>query len=146
MKIGQELRPIYDKQNVEKRQRTSGKADFRSLLIQEGSQLHKERLNALLSEIKQQGSRLAHSQTVKELQQYKRLIERFVHEAVEYGMELKHTGGWSPSGVMESHTLVKKIDEELLELTEKVLSEGKDPIDLLGKIGEIEGLLINLYT
>lgn len=146
MKISQELRPILDKRKVETRQTSNDKSDFRTLLVKEGSQLHKDRLNELLSDIAKQGDRLARSQTVKELHQYKRLIERFVKEAVEFGMELKHTGGWSLSGRMESHTLVEKIDEELLALTEMVLDEGKGSLDLLGKIGEIEGLLINLYT
>lgn len=146
MKISQDMRPILDKRKVETRQTSNEKSDFRTLLVKEGNQLHKDRLNELLSEIAKQGDRLARSQTVKELHQYKRLIERFVKEAVEFGMELKHKGGWSPSGRMESHTLVEKVDEELLALTELVLDEGKDSLDLLGKIGEIEGLLINLYT
>ena len=35
---------------------------------------------------------------------------------------------------------------KLIELTEEVVNQEKDAIDLLGRIGEIKGLLINLYT
>lgn len=146
MKISQDMRPIVDKRKVEQRQVSSEKQQFHTLLLKEGHQLHKDRLHALLAEIQGQGERLARSRTAKELHQYKRLIERFVKEAVDFGMELKHTGGWNHSGRMESHTLVEKVDKELLALTEMVLEEGKDSLDILGKIGEIEGLLINLYT
>src|SRR5690554_2709624 len=132
MKISQNIRPIVDKRKVEKRQVLNERQPFQTFLVKEGHQLHKERLHALLTEIQSQGERLVRSRTAKELQQYKRLIERFVKEAVDFGMELKHTGGWNHSGRMESHTLVKKVDEELLALTEMVLEEGKDSLDILG--------------
>ena len=146
MKISQDMRPLVSKRNVEHRQLPTDKQPFQSLLVKEKQQLHQERLHALLSDIQSQGERLVRSQTVKELQQYKRLIERFMKEVVDFGMELKHSSGWSYSGRMETYTLVEKVDEELLTLTEMVLEEGKDSLEILRKIGEIEGLLINIYT
>lgn len=146
MKISQDLRPVFDKRKIEKRQVSQNRHEFRTLLAQEKTQLHEERLHALLSEIRSQGEKLAQTRTVKELYQYKRLIERFIKEAVDFGMELKHSSSWSFSGRMESYTLVERINEELLELTDMVLEEGRNAIDILGKVGEIEGLLINLYT
>lgn len=146
MKISQDLRPVLDKRKLEKRQVSHDRHEFRALLTKEKTQLHQERLNALLSDIRSQGEKLAQTRTVKELHQYKRLIERFIKEAVDFGMELKHSSSWSFSGRMESFTLVEKINEELLELTDLVLEEGKNAIAILGKVGEIEGLLINLYT
>lgn len=146
MKISQDFRTIIDKRKIEKRPKLTSKQEFRTLLLKERDQLQQDRLHALLEEIQSQGERLARTRTVKELHLYKRLIERFVKEAVDFGMELKHTGGWSHSGRMESYTLVQKVDEELLALTDIVLDEGKDALDILEKVGEIEGLLINLYT
>jgi len=146
MKISQDLRPVLDKRKIEKRQVAQNRHEFRTLLAQEKTQLQQERLHALLSEIRSQGEKLAQTRTVKELYQYRRLIERFIKEAVDFGMELKHSNSWSFSGRMESYTLVEKINEELLELTDMVLEEGKTAIDILSKVGEIEGLLINLYT
>lgn len=146
MRISQDMRPIVDKRKVEQRRVSAAKPRFQSLLAKESHQLQKDRLHALFTDIRNQGERLVRSRTVEALHQYKRLIERFIQEAVEFGLELKKSGGWSYAGSMESHTLVKKVDEELLALTEWVLEEGKGPLDILEKIGEIEGLLINLYT
>lgn len=42
--------------------------------------------------------------------------------------------------------LVKEIDEKLIKLTEEMMDQEKPAIDLLERIGEIKGLLINLYT
>ena len=41
--------------------------------------------------------------------------------------------------------IVETIDEKLIELAEDLLNEEKTSVDLLAKIGEIKGLLINLY-
>ena len=41
---------------------------------------------------------------------------------------------------------VKMIDEKLIRLTEDVMDKENDGIAILGQIGEIKGLLINLYT
>lgn len=146
MEISRDMRTVVDKQTVEQRKLANKKQPFQTLLVKEGRQLHKERLHALLGNIQSQGERLVRSRTAKELHQYKRLIEKFVKEAVDFGLELKHTGGWNHFGQKESHTLVDQVDKELLALTEMIFEEGKDSLDILGKVGEIEGLLINLYT
>ena len=41
--------------------------------------------------------------------------------------------------------LIETIDEKMIELAEALLDEEKTSVDLLAKIGEIKGLLINLY-
>ncbi|PWA12103.1 DUF327 domain-containing protein [Pueribacillus theae] len=146
MKIGQDMRPLVEKTKIEQRHVKEGKEDFQVLLRKENEKTHKERLKRLLFDIEKQGEKLARSQTIKELHQYKQLVERFVKEAVHFGMNLKHSSTFSHSGKMESHILVEKIDEELLNLATIVLDRNKQSIDLMGKIGEIKGLLINLYT
>lgn len=41
---------------------------------------------------------------------------------------------------------MKEIDDKLIQLTEEMMDQEKPAIDLLERIGEIKGLLINLYT
>lgn len=42
-------------------------------------------------------------------------------------------------------SVVQVVDEKLVELTEEVMSKEKNSLNILGKIGEIKGLLINIY-
>lgn len=67
-------------------------------------------------------------------------------EAVSYGMQLKQSHTWNRFGEGRRLKIVDTIDEKLVELTEDMLDEEKSSVDLLAKIGEIKGLLINLYT
>jgi len=59
---------------------------------------------------------------------------------------LKQSHSWNQYGQGRSLKIVETIDDKLVELTEGVLEKEESSIDLLGKIGEIKGLLINLYT
>ena len=43
------------------------------------------------------------------------------------------------------YKIVKQVDAELLRLTDELLSDQAPTIDLLARIGEIRGMLINLY-
>ncbi len=74
------------------------------------------------------------------------MVQRFVKEAVNFGMQLKQNKSWNEQGRSRTLKLVKEIDEQLIQVTEAVLSQEKDSISLLDKIGEIKGLLVNLYT
>lgn len=47
---------------------------------------------------------------------------------------------------MLKRSIVKEVDEKLLELTEVMMNQEKKAVNILGLIGEIKGLLINLYT
>ncbi|MGA9226754.1 MAG: DUF327 family protein, partial [Mesobacillus sp.] len=60
--------------------------------------------------------------------------------------ELKHSHSWNQYGEGRSLKLVDTIDEKLVDLTEELMDKKDKQIDILGKIGEIKGLLINIYT
>jgi uncharacterized protein YaaR (DUF327 family) len=61
-------------------------------------------------------------------------------------MELKQSHSWNQFGQGRSLKVVETIDETLSELTDELMKKEESSIDILGKVGEIKGLLINLYT
>ena len=63
---------------------------------------------------------------------------------MEWDLKQSHT--WNRFGEGRKLKIVETIDEKLVELAEEILNQEKSSIDLLDKIGEIKGLLINLYT
>lgn len=121
-------------------------AEFKAMVSKESAQLRKEELNKLLHELTQQGEKLAKFRNFRDLSQYKRLVKKFMEEATQYGLELKQSRSWNMHGQNRKLTIIETVDEKLVELTELVLDTEKETIDILGKIGEIKGLLINLYT
>ncbi len=118
---------------------------FGELVVKQGQKLQSEQLTRLLGDISAAGDRVARSRNLRDLARFKMLVRRFLQEAVEYGLELKQSHTWNRFGEGRRLKIIKKIDERLVELAQDLLDEEKETIDLLDKIGEIKGLLINLY-
>ncbi|MGS2780265.1 YaaR family protein [Robertmurraya sp. GLU-23] len=146
MKINQDMRLNTDKIRSEQKAATNTSLKFNELVQKQDQKMQIGQLQNLLKDIESAGERLSRSRTFKDLSKYKTLVKRFVKEAVDFGMDLKQSHSWNQYGQGRSLKIVETIDEKLVELTEGVLEKEENSIDLLGKIGEIKGLLINLYT
>ncbi|RSD24520.1 YaaR family protein [Mesobacillus subterraneus] len=146
MKINQDLRLNMDKVRQDQKQQPGGGIKFNELVQKQEHKLQLGQLQQLMKEVESAGERLARSRTFKDLAKFKTLVKQFVKETVSFGMELKHSHSWNQYGEGRSLKLVETIDEKLVELTEELMNDKDEQIDILGRIGEIKGLLINLYT
>ena len=146
MKINQELHITLDKITKENRQANNNSIRFTGVMEKHSQKMQANSLNKLLADIDQAGARLLRLRNFKELAKYKSLVKQFVKEAVNFGMDIKQSQSWNQYGQSRALKTVQTIDAQLIELTEEVVNQEKDAIDLLGRIGEIKGLLINLYT
>jgi uncharacterized protein YaaR (DUF327 family) len=102
-------------------------------------------LNRMLEQIQLQGERLSKSMTVRELRQYKLLIKKFLEETARRGVHLRDTKGWDRRGRSKRYKLLEEIDENLLAMADDLLEHEQGRIEILQKIGEIRGMLINLF-
>ncbi|PAQ12704.1 hypothetical protein CD798_17950 [Bacillaceae bacterium SAOS 7] len=146
MKIEKDIHFNIDKLRKDQKLSSNGQSKFSSIVQQQGEQLKTDQIQRLLTDIEGAGKRLAHSRTFQDLAKYKTLVRRFVRETVEFGMNLKNSHTWNQFGEGRKLKIVETIDEKLIELTEDVINKEKKSVDLLGQIGEIKGLIINLYT
>lgn len=146
MKINQDIRLNTDKLRQDQKQQITNGLRFNELVQKQDQKMHMSQLQALLRDIESAGERLANSRTFKDLAKYKTVVKRFVKEAVDFGMDLKQSHSWNQFGQGRALKIVETVDEKLIELTEAVMKKEEKSIDILGKIGEIKGLLINLYT
>ncbi|WP_404404910.1 YaaR family protein [Jeotgalibacillus malaysiensis] len=105
-----------------------------------------DKLTAMSVEIEDQGKKLADSRTVDDLRKYKGLVKKFMEEAVNNGLQLEDQRGFNRRGRTKVYKIVKEIDTKLIDLTNQVLDKEKKGLDILGTIGEIQGLIINVYS
>ncbi len=98
---------------------------FDSLVKAESTQLKQAELQKLMSELTAQGERIARFRSFKDLAAYKRMVKRFVKEAVNFGLGLKKSHSFLMDGDNRRLTIVKEIDEKLVELSEAVLDQEK---------------------
>lgn len=118
---------------------------FSDMMRQQEERASKEQLQRMLEQIDQQGQRLAQAMTVRELRAYKQLVKKFLEETVRRGVGLRETRGWDRRGRSKRYKLLEEIDAKLLEMGEELLQHERGRIELLEKIGEIRGMLLNVY-
>jgi uncharacterized protein len=145
VKVNSDYRTGLDKMRNDPLQTPQGGARFGQMVVKQEQRLHGEQVTKLLGDISAAGDRIARSRNLRDMAKFKMLVRRFLKEAVESGMELKQSHTWNRFGEGRRLKLVETIDERLIELAEDLLDEEKTSVDLLAKIGEIKGLLINLY-
>ncbi|MEH7125688.1 YaaR family protein [Bacillus sp. JJ1503] len=119
---------------------------FQSVMNKNQNEQTLEILQSKIKDIEQQGEKLTELRTVESLRQYKKMVKDFMKYAVDHGLELQENFGFNQRGSTRTHRLVKEVDKKLIDLTNTVLEKESSSLDVLNKVGEIKGLLINIYT
>lgn len=117
---------------------------FSDMMQQQDQNTSAQQLKRMLDRIDQQGERLSKSMTVRELMQYRYMVKRFLEETVRRGVSIKDTQGLDRRGRGKRYKILDQIDAHLLEMAEDMLEHEEGRVEILHKIGEIRGLLINL--
>jgi uncharacterized protein len=118
---------------------------FSDMMHQQDHKATQQELTRMMEQIQLQGDRLAKSMTVRELRQYKLLVKKFLEETARRGVGLRDTKGWDRRGRGKRYKLLEEIDQQLLGMADDMLEDEKGRIDILQRIGEIRGMLINLF-
>lgn len=119
---------------------------FQSVMNKSQREQAMEELQTKIKEIEEQGEKLIEQRTVESLRKYKKMVKEFLRDAVNNGLELQEHFGFNQRGTTRIHKLVKQVDQKLIDLTNNVLQNEADSLTLLKNVGEIKGLLINIYT
>ncbi|ERI08791.1 YaaR family protein [Aneurinibacillus aneurinilyticus] len=146
MRIGENM-PIDKMLGIEPKQKELPQyyVDFDEVMQNRSQQLNVEKFNKLIEQIDMQGERLAKSRTIKDLKEYKTLVKNFMEEAVKNGVALEERHGFSRRGRSKVYKIITEVDKKLTEVTDAVLQKEQKGINILDTIGEVRGLLINMY-
>jgi uncharacterized protein len=102
-------------------------------------------LSRLLDEVHLAGDRLKENPTVPLVQAYKKAVRDFVHYVVEnsYTVEEKTSGG----NILKrkKYYRIAVIDESLEKLGAEILRNQRDKLEILRRVDEIYGMLVDLF-
>ena len=144
MKINQVLQTQQVEQ-MQQQQKADGSFKFMLASHIEESQLQ-ERLTAMMEEITMQGEKLAKHRDVKDMKRYRGLIKDFLNEIVNRSHEFSRENFLDRKGRHRVYGIIRLIDKNLDELAQELMKDEKDNLLILSKIGEIEGLLLDIFT
>lgn len=104
------------------------------------------RLNGLMEEITMQGERLSKKRDIRDMKKYRGLIKEFMNEIINRSHEFSRENFLDRRGRHRVYGIVRLIDEKLDELARELVKDEKDNLAILAKIGEIRGLLLDIFT
>ena len=114
-----------------------------SKIEEEGLQ---ERLNLLFQDITMQGKKISKHTDVKDMKRYRALIKDFLNEVVNRSHKFSRENFLDRRGRHRVYGIIRLIDQNLDELAAELMKEEKDNIDILHKVDEIRGLLLDIFT
>lgn len=103
-------------------------------------------LEQLMLAIRSEGDKLVDAKNIEVLVHYKRMVKDFVSRAVDFAFEIQDRKGLSRFGRGKVLKVISQIDASLVEITQEFLAEERNRIKLLSKIGELQGMLLNIYA
>lgn len=104
------------------------------------------RLQGLMEEITMQGERLSKKRDVRDMKRYRGLIKEFLNEVVSRSHSFTRENFLDKRGRHRVYGIIRLIDENLDELAKELVNDENDNIAILGRIGEIKGLLLDIFT
>ena len=105
-----------------------------------------ERLNLMMEEITMQGNKIAKRMDVRDMKRYRSMIKEFMNEIVSRSHSFSRENFLDRRGRHRVYGIIRLVDETLDELAKELVKDEKDHIAILGKIGEIRGLLLDIFT
>lgn len=103
------------------------------------------KLQTLMEEITMQGNKLAKRRDVKDMRHYRGLVKEFLNEVVTHSHSFSRENFLDRRGRHRVYGIIRLVDENLDQLAQELMKDEKDNLAILNKIGEIRGLLLDIF-
>jgi uncharacterized protein len=137
-----------------------GKSGFRSLLSRAGDEriqdpsLGREAwdsaddgvtpVDELLDAVTELGEDLKRDPTMERIKAYKAAVRRFMSRVVRDSYVAEEKSGGTSFKKRKKYTIVRVVDEKLESLAAEILRHQRDQLEILRRMDEIRGLLVDL--
>lgn len=136
---------VQQTQSVNQVNETDGSFKFMLASHIEESELA-ARLSNMMEEITMQGDKLAKRRDIKDMKHYRGLIKDFLNEVVTRSHSFSRENFLDRRGRHRVYGIIRLVDENLDQLAQELMKDEQDHLAILNKIGEIRGLLLDIFT
>ena len=105
-----------------------------------------QRLTLLMEQITMEGEKIAKRKDLKDMKHYRGLVKEFLNEVVTHSHSFTRENFLDRRGRHRVYGIIRLIDENLDELAQELMKDEKDNLTILEKLGEIRGLLLDIFT
>ena len=144
IKVNQINKPMQVEQPVQQQQ---GDGAFKFTLVSHIEEQELQvRLTSLMEEITMQGDKLAKHRDIRDMKRYRGLVKDFLNEIINRSHSFSRENFLDRRGRHRVYGIVRLVDEKLDELAQELVKDEQDHLAILDKIGEIRGLLLDIFT
>lgn len=104
-----------------------------------------ERLSALMEQITMEGEKLAKRKDLRDMKHYRGLVKAFMNEIISRSHSFSRENFLDRKGRHRVYGIVRLVDQNLDDLAQELMKDEKDNLAILSKIGEIRGLLLDIF-
>ncbi len=104
------------------------------------------RLQTLMEAITMEGDKISKKKDLRDMKHYRGLVKEFLNEVVSRSHAFSRENFLDRRGRHRVYGIIRLIDENLDALTQELMKDEKDNLAILSKIGEIRGLLLDIFT
>lgn len=143
MRVSKPIMPTVSE--VGARKEVTNDQDFKFTLLSkvEESELQ-SKLEGMMKDITAQGEKIAKHMDIKDMKHYRELVKDFMNEVVTHSHKFSRENFLDKRGRHRVYGIVKLVDKNLDELAQELLKDEKNHINILGRIDEIKGLLLDM--
>ena len=105
-----------------------------------------ERLTELINNICDQGNKISKHMDIKDLRDYRILITEFINEIITNSHKFKRENFLDKRGRHRVYGIIRVVNKKLDSLAQELLKSEKNNLNVLEKIGQIQGLLLDIMT
>ena len=145
MQIGNIQMPTLRQVSTVNQVKTEGNFRF-TLLSQIGESELQEKLTEMVEEITKQGQKIAEHMDIRDIKVYRSMISNFLNEVIANSHEFSRENFLDRRGRHRVYGIVRQVNDKLDELARELIKSEKNQVDILDKIGEIQGLVLDIAT
>ncbi len=117
-----------------------------TLLSQIGEADLQDKLTEMVHKITDQGQKIAEHMDIRDLKVYRSMISDFMNEVVANSHKFSRENFLDRRGRHRVYGIVRVVNEKIDALAKELLSEEKNHMSILERIGEIQGLILDIIT
>ena len=120
--------------------------EFGFILKRLGDEGLSERIGQLVTDIAEQGDKIAKRMDIREMRVYRALISEFINEIVTHSYKFTRENIINRRGQHKPYCMVRLINKELDDLAQELLKDEKNHIAILEKTGQIQGMILDMLV
>ena len=103
-------------------------------------------LKVMMEEITMQGDKISKKRDIRDMKKYRAMIKGFMNEVVSRSHTFERENFLDREGRHRVYGIIKLVDQRMDELAQELVKDEKDNIKILGMVGDIQGLLLDIFT